>query len=249
MVSKGIIIVTVISLMFIFSGCVEKEWIIKPVIIQSTTWDSPSDLDVIFYNPNDFSIDGNLMSDWDIRKIPASIPPGETLRRFYGIYTGGIITTKRQGNILINANYLHKNYGREYQIIKERELTRKVIDLPYVNLKLQPSSNNVILNDLTNQYLTLENNGNTIVNYQTQTVLSEHQEIHAYDTGVGIGTIGPGEVKTFSLYSGCSGSCIFVESGTTTFEVRVYTGKVVKQNGYSVSEQIVVASSRVSWIN
>lgn len=219
-----------------------QNWDVKPIVVKSVTWADAYSFDMVMENPNDFEISGTVSIDANngfgdgrgntIRNIRIVIPRGESVVRVgnFNIDT----STKRQGNMVITAIYLSRTQsGKE----DNRELLRKVVDLPYVDVVIQSSTSSMVLTD-EKQYLTLTNIGNVPERFMVDARLSQYETVKPLD-GFSV-FLKPNEPIILPLRASYSSQ--WTESGTSIIEV-----KTVSIYGDSVNDGKVVASTQISW--
>lgn len=224
-----------------------QNWDVKPIVVKSVTWIDPNSIEMVIDNSNDFEIYGTVSVDADNgfeyakRDKYIQIVRGESVVRVtdFNIDT----STKRQGNMVITAAYFtRRTSGTNSKTVNKefnKELLRKVIDLPYVDIRLQSSTSSMVLTD-TNQYLTLTNMGNVPESFDVKTQPSNYMGITT--AGTGWITLMPNKQITLPL-SAQSGS-ERSESGTSVIEVKIF-GSYRESVNYGK----VVASTSIRWTN
>lgn len=227
-----------------------QNWDITTPTIKEITWASSTSFDMVVENSNDFTIFGTVFVDSNhgylngrdnTTKIPTTIqiPIGESVIRVTNL---NIDTQfKRQGNMVIKTTYLSKagtSTSRSYGKVDNRELLRKVIDLPYVNVIIQSSTKNMLLDD-KNQYLTLTNIGNVPERF----TVDSHSQNPYQSVGVTGGfsvILKPNVPVVLPLTAYYSSE--WIENGTSVIEVETH-------NMYSenINDGKIVASIPITW--
>lgn len=152
----------ILILLFTISGCLEEQNDIKSVHFKDLVWNSPNSFNLIVDNPDNeafdvdkqnfvfvkIAIDGKFIS-YGNKESTFELKKGENIYYIPFFENEFSITSKRQAVLTVTTLTTSSK--------ESIEILRKVIDMPYISLEIQP--NKLPINP-TNDYIALTNNGN-----------------------------------------------------------------------------------------